>query len=100
MCNRKFRSYYTKKLRGNRTAAELNHVANATRRRRRILLAGFYFCVCANGSFRNVSVGEQHGIVEVFLTVSFFKRDKDRITYRKKKRTKILKDKERKKRTK
>ena len=56
--------------------------------------------MCANGSFRNVSVGEQHGIVAVFLTVSFFKRDKDRITYRKKKRTKILKDKEQKKRTK
>ena len=32
-----------KKLRGNRTAAELNNVANATRRRRRILQAGFFF---------------------------------------------------------
>ena len=31
-----------KMLRGNRTAAKLNHVANATRRRRRILQAGFF----------------------------------------------------------
>ena len=29
-------------LRVNRTAAEWNHVANATRRRRRILKAGFF----------------------------------------------------------
>lgn len=56
--------------------------------------------MCANGSFRNVSVGEQHGIVAVFLTVSFFKRDTVKIIYRKKIRSKILKDKERKKRTK
>ncbi|RHQ11431.1 hypothetical protein DW974_19635 [Lachnospiraceae bacterium AM48-27BH] len=36
-------SYETKTLREDRTAAERNHVAIATRRRRRILQAGFFF---------------------------------------------------------
>lgn len=60
-CNRKFRSYYRKMLRGNRTAAELNHVANATRRRRRILQAGFFFYYTDGSSFKNSSVEAESG---------------------------------------
>ena len=40
-----------KMLREDRTAAELNNVANATRRRRRILQAGFFL--------RGIKIGDQ-----------------------------------------
>ncbi|HCU02588.1 MAG TPA: hypothetical protein DF667_02955 [Roseburia sp.] len=52
LCNRKLRSYYIKKLPGDRTAAETEDVARATRRRRRILQAGFLFNVIGNTILR------------------------------------------------
>ena len=43
LCHRKFRPMTQKRSAKDRTAAEWKSVAKATRRRRRILQAGFFF---------------------------------------------------------
>ena len=55
LCHRKLRPVTQKRSAKDRTAAEWKNVAKATRRRRRILQAGFFFMLCTDMSCSDVS---------------------------------------------
>ena len=55
LCHRKLRPVTQKRSAKDRTAAEWKSVAKATRRRRRILQAGFFFMLCTDMSCSDVS---------------------------------------------